>query len=55
MRPHGDRHSNVNGRGPVSMSAAFTAVSVTQRWPYISPSIIFHCCIQSSGKIVKVF
>ena len=27
-RPHGDRHSNVKGRGPVSISADFTVVSV---------------------------
>ena len=59
MRPHGD--SSVNGRGPVSMSAAFTAVSVTHRWLYISPSIMIHWCIQSSsanlseGKLLRCF
>ena len=61
MRPHGDRHSNVKGRGPVSMSAVFTTVSVTQRWLYVSPSIIIHCFTQSSsanfgvGKSLRCF
>ena len=32
---HGDRHFNVKGRGPVSISTDLIAVSVKHRWLYI--------------------
>ena len=42
--PHSDRHFNVKGRGPVSISTDFKAVSVKHRLLYMSTSIECHCC-----------
>ena len=42
--PHGDRHFNVKGRGPVSISTDLIVVSVKHRW--LSTSIECHCCTQ---------
>ena len=46
--PHGDRHFNVKGRGPVSISTDLKAVSVKHRLLYMSTSIECHCCTLSS-------
>ena len=48
MCPHGDRHFNVKGRGPVSISTDLKAVSVKHRLLCMSTSIECHCCTQSS-------
>ena len=45
--PHGDRHFNVKGFGPVSISTDLKAVSVKHRLMYMSTSIECHCCTQS--------
>ena len=50
--PHGDRHFNVKGRGPVSISTDLIAVSVKHRWLNMSTSVECHCCTQSS--VVKL-
>ena len=42
--PHGDRHFNVKGRGPVSISTDLKAVSVKHRLLYMSTSIECYCC-----------
>ena len=46
--PHGDRHFNVKGHGPVSISTD-KAVSVKHILLYMSTSIECHCCTQSHG------
>ena len=42
MCPHGDRHFNVKGHGPVSISTDLKAVSVKHRLLYMSTSIECH-------------
>ena len=50
--PHGDRHFNVKGHGPVSISADLIAVSVKHRWSLLYTLI---CCEFRRGKVSEMF
>ena len=45
--PHGAEHSKQKGRGPVSISAVLTAISLRHRWLYISVNTVQHSTCQS--------
>ena len=58
--PHGVVHCKQKGRGPVSISAVLTAISLRHRWLYISVNTVRHSTCQSGvwkrlvGEICKV-
>ena len=45
--PHGAEHCKQKGRGPVSISAVSTAISLRHRWLYISVNTVRHSICQS--------
>ena len=52
--PHGVEHCKQKGRGPVSISAVLTAISLRHRWLYMSVntvrhSVTFHGIQDSAG------